>query len=134
MAVIGYAQASTTDQQAGLEGQLRDLERSGCTKIIQELLSSTAAKRPQLEAALNGFATAIRFLVTKLDRRARSLADRETSEAITLYVKNTDTPTFCQTERPSSSMGSGMAGGTHHDLVQIGKGQPQAARARGEGM
>ena len=89
MAVIGYARASTTDQQAGLEGHLRDLERSGCTKIFQELLSSVATKRSQLEAALEWIRDGDTFLVTKLDRLARSVADLVTITA-SLKTKGVD--------------------------------------------
>ena len=50
--LIGYARTSTTDQKAGLEAQLRDLKAAGCTKVFREELSSVAATRPQLDAAL----------------------------------------------------------------------------------
>lgn len=72
---VGYARTSTTDQKAGLEAQLRDLEGHGCTKIFREELSSAAAKRPQLEAALEWVREGDTLVVTKLDRLARSVAD-----------------------------------------------------------
>ena len=50
--LIGYARTSTRDPKAGLEAQLRDLEKTGCNKVFVEDLSSVAATRPQLEAAL----------------------------------------------------------------------------------
>jgi DNA invertase Pin-like site-specific DNA recombinase len=73
--LIGYARTSTTDQKAGLDAQLRDLERAGCTKIFREELSSVATKRPQLEAALEWVREGDVLIVTKLDRLARSVAD-----------------------------------------------------------
>jgi DNA invertase Pin-like site-specific DNA recombinase len=73
--LVGYARTSTTDQRAGLEAQLRDLEAHGCTKIFREELSSVAAKRPQLEAALEWVRDGDVLVVTKLDRLARSVAD-----------------------------------------------------------
>jgi DNA invertase Pin-like site-specific DNA recombinase len=73
--LIGYARTSTTDQKAGLDAQLRDLEAAGCTKIFREELSSVAAKRPQLEAALEWVREGDTMVVTKLDRLARSVAD-----------------------------------------------------------
>ena len=50
--LIGYARTSTTDQQAGLEAQLRDLKAAGCRKIFSEQASSVG-HRAQLEAALD---------------------------------------------------------------------------------
>ncbi|TIX96855.1 MAG: recombinase family protein, partial [Mesorhizobium sp.] len=51
-ALVGYARTSTTDQKAGLEAQLRDLEQAGCTKVFREEVSSVATNRPQLAALL----------------------------------------------------------------------------------
>lgn len=73
--LIGYARTSTTDQKAGLQAQLRDLDMAGCTKIFREELSSVAATRPQLEAALEWVREGDVLVVTKLDRLARSVAD-----------------------------------------------------------
>ncbi|CCE21907.1 recombinase family protein [Methylotuvimicrobium alcaliphilum] len=61
--IIGYAR-TTTEQIAGLEAQLRELEAAQCKKIFREQASSVSV-RAQLEAAL---------FVTKLDRLARSVA------------------------------------------------------------
>ena len=73
--LVGYARTSTTDQKAGLEAQLRDLTQAGCSKIFREELSSVAASRPQLEAALEWVREGDALVVTKLDRLARSVAD-----------------------------------------------------------
>jgi DNA invertase Pin-like site-specific DNA recombinase len=73
--MIGYARTSTTDQKAGLEAQLRDLQAAGCTKIFEEQLSSVANERPQLERALEFVREGDVLVVTKLDRLARSVAD-----------------------------------------------------------
>ncbi|MBX5191437.1 recombinase family protein [Rhizobium sp. NZLR3b] len=73
--MIGYARTSTTDQKAGLEAQLRDLQAAGCTKVFQEQLSSVANERPQLERALEFVREGDVLVVTKLDRLARSVAD-----------------------------------------------------------
>ena len=50
--IIGYARTSTTEQVAGLEAQVRDLESNGCEKIFQEQVSSVA-QRVALEGALS---------------------------------------------------------------------------------
>lgn len=73
--LIGYARTSTTDQKAGLEAQLRDLQAAGCTKIFQEELSSVATRRPELDRALEFVREGDVLIVTKLDRLARSVAD-----------------------------------------------------------
>lgn len=70
---IGYARTSTTDQLAGLDAQLRDLQAAGSDRIFQEQLSSVSANRPQLEAALDYLRDGDTLVVTKLDRLARSM-------------------------------------------------------------
>ena len=71
-AIIGYARTSTIDQQAGLDTQLAELERLGCTKLFHEQVSSVA-ERAQLEAALDYLRDNDTLVVTKLDRLARSV-------------------------------------------------------------
>ncbi len=73
--LIGYARTSTTDQKAGLEAQLRDLQAVGCTKIFKEEISSVANRRRELERALEFVREGDILIVTKLDRLARSVAD-----------------------------------------------------------
>lgn len=73
--LVGYARTSTTDQKAGLEAQLRDLNAIGCHRVFSEELSSVESKRPHLEQALDYVREGDTFVVTKLDRLARSVAD-----------------------------------------------------------
>src|ERR1700722_13331873 len=77
MAKIGYGRTSTLNQIAGLEAQKRDLENAGCEPdhIYVEQLSSVATKRPELEAALKFARKGDLFIITKLDRLARSVHD-----------------------------------------------------------
>lgn len=72
--IIGYARTSTTEQQAGFDAQLRELQNIGCTKIFQEQVSSQG-KRIQLLAAIDFAREGDVFIVTKLDRLARSMRD-----------------------------------------------------------
>jgi DNA invertase Pin-like site-specific DNA recombinase len=73
--LIGYARTSTVGQQAGLEAQERELRAAGCDKIFREQVSSVA-QRDQLEAALDYVRDGgDGFVVTKLDRLARSVGD-----------------------------------------------------------
>ena len=69
--LVGYARTSTTEQEAGLEAQIRALEATGCEKVFQEKVSSVA-RRDQLEAALEFVRQGDTFVVTKMDRLARS--------------------------------------------------------------
>lgn len=71
---IGYARTSTTEQEAGLEAQRRDLEAAGCEKLFVEQVSSVAS-RDQLEAAIDYLRDGDTLTVTKLDRLARSMRD-----------------------------------------------------------
>lgn len=72
--IIGYARTSTIEQQAGLDVQIKELKSVGCSKIFQEQVSSQS-KRPQLEAAIEYAREGDVFVVTKLDRLARSIRD-----------------------------------------------------------
>lgn len=73
--IIGYARTSTTDQDAGLEAQIRDLQAIGCERIFSEQISATATVRQQLEAALSFAREGDTVAVTKPDRLARSVRD-----------------------------------------------------------
>jgi len=72
--LIGYARTSTLDQKAGFEGQLRDLEASGCDRIYKEQVSSVDVKeRHELQVALDQLRSGDFLVVTRLDRLARSV-------------------------------------------------------------
>src|SRR5262245_12904220 len=77
--LIGYARTSTSEQLAGLDAQVRDLNAAGCKKLFQEQVSSVA-EREQLDAALEYAREGDTLVVTKLDRLARSA--RHLSEII----------------------------------------------------
>ena len=69
--LIGYARTSTSDQDAGLEAQKRDLAATGCKKVFEEMVSSVG-QRDQLDHALDYARESDTLVVTKLDRLARS--------------------------------------------------------------
>ena len=75
--LIGYGRTSTTDQEAGIEAQERDLRAAGCEKLFIEQVSSVG-KREQLEGALDYVREGDTLVITKLDRLARSVADLPT--------------------------------------------------------
>jgi hypothetical protein len=69
--LVGYARTSTEEQQAGLEAQVSALKAAGCKKVLQERVSSIG-QRKELETALSFVREGDTFVVTKLDRLARS--------------------------------------------------------------
>jgi DNA invertase Pin-like site-specific DNA recombinase len=71
---VGYARTSTTEQEAGLAAQQRDLTRAGCERLFAEHVSSVA-HRGQLTAALDYVRAGDKLIVTRLDRLARSMGD-----------------------------------------------------------
>jgi len=72
--IVGYARTSTADQIAGLETQIEELKMAGCEKLFKEQVSSVVV-RAQLESALDFVREGDMFVVTQLDRLARSIAD-----------------------------------------------------------
>jgi DNA invertase Pin-like site-specific DNA recombinase len=72
--LVGYARTSSLSQVAGLEAQERELSAAGCEKMFREQVSSVA-HRDQLEQALDYVRDGDSFIVTKLDRLARSVGD-----------------------------------------------------------
>jgi DNA invertase Pin-like site-specific DNA recombinase len=73
--LIGYARTSTVDQIAGIEAQERDLRAAGVDKLFAEQISAVDGDRPQLKAAIDFARDGDVFVVTKIDRLARSVAD-----------------------------------------------------------
>ncbi|KFC68890.1 RlgA protein [Bosea sp. LC85] len=70
--LIGYARASTLEQEAGLAAQVRDLKALGCEKIVTEQ-TSAVGPRPRLDEVLEFMRSGDVFTVTKIDRLARSV-------------------------------------------------------------
>jgi DNA invertase Pin-like site-specific DNA recombinase len=74
LAIIGYARVSSTGQS--LEVQVEQLRAAGCTKVFEEKVSGTSQHgRAQLAVALDYVRDGDLFLVTRLDRLARSMTD-----------------------------------------------------------
>ncbi|MFG1281553.1 recombinase family protein [Xanthobacter autotrophicus] len=70
-ALIGYGRTSTTEQEAGLEAQRRDLAAAGCGKVYLER-ASAVSERAVLRQALDYVREGDTLVVTKIDRLARS--------------------------------------------------------------
>lgn len=72
--LVGYARTSTVDQQAGLEAQIRELNKEGCDRVFEEHVSSVdLAARQRLDDALDYIRDGDTLVVTRLDRLARSV-------------------------------------------------------------
>ena len=69
--LVGYARTSTSDQEAGLDAQMRDLRAAECEKVFAEQASSVG-DRIELARALEFVREGDLLIVTKLDRLARS--------------------------------------------------------------
>lgn len=71
---VGYARVSSIGQN--LDSQISALEKAGCEKIFQEKKSGSKIKnRPVLKEALDFVRDGDIFIVTRLDRCSRSVAD-----------------------------------------------------------
>lgn len=68
----GYARTSTTEQKAGFEAQIRELEARGCQRIFREQVSSVK-ERAELDALMAVMTEGDTLFVTKPDRLARSV-------------------------------------------------------------
>lgn len=100
--LVGYARTSTTEQEAGLDAQRRDLLACGCEELFDEQVSSVQ-RREELEKALKFVRKGDALVVTKLDRLARSVPDlvkimgrlEEKGASLRILAMNldTDTPT-----------------------------------------
>jgi DNA invertase Pin-like site-specific DNA recombinase len=83
MAVVGYARVSSAGQS--LEIQQEQLTAAGCVKVFSEKRTGTTTEgREQLDLALSYVREGDVFVVTRLDRLARSLVDlRRTVDLLT---------------------------------------------------
>ena len=78
--IVGYARTSTTDQNAGLAAQERDLTAVGAERVFTEQVSSVA-QRAKLAECLAFLRAGDALMVTKPDRLARSTAELLSIEA-----------------------------------------------------
>ena len=101
--LIGYARTSTSEQKAGLDAQVAELQAVGCKKLFVEQVSSVQ-RRKELEKALEFIRDGDEgdtLVVTKLDRLARSISDlvriiamlEEKKATLRILAMNLDTNT-----------------------------------------
>ena len=129
--LVGYARTSTIEQVAGFEAQERDLQAAGCERMDREQVSSIAAG-PELEAALDFVQDGDVFVVTKLDRLARSVGNllevvaRLEHKGVALLNLGTATPT-------GRLMLTVMSGVTEFERAMMSERQREGiAKAKGE--
>lgn len=122
MAMIGYARTSTREQEAGLQGQLRDLLAAGCAErdIYTEQVSS-ARERPELDLLRRRILRSGDVLVvTRLDRLARSARDTLTlaeefgHRGVTLRILDPG-----MVLEPPGSVNVGMAGAMSRMILTV---------------
>jgi DNA invertase Pin-like site-specific DNA recombinase len=134
---IGYARTSTTEQVAGLEVQIRELEAAGIEKLFQEQLSSVDAKRPELAAVIEFARRGDTLIVTKLDRLARSVANLVEIEAalkakdVHLQILNLGIDTGTPTGRLNFNILAAVA--QFEREIMLERQREGIAKAKGEG-
>lgn len=86
--IYGYARVSTKGQAKdgnSLEHQEQQLRENGAVEIYQDSFTGTKMDRPNLEKLLSKLQKGDTFIVTKLDRIARSMT--QGSELVTELIK-----------------------------------------------
>lgn len=136
-ALVGYGRTSTADQIAGLEDQIAELKRAGCTRIFAEHVSAVERHRPELEGALDWLRTGDTFIVTKPDRLARSvidllgIVDRLKAKGVTLRILSMHLDTGNPTSMLSLSIISSV--GQWEREIMLERQRAGIAKARAEG-
>ena len=95
---VGYARVSSVSQN--LDSQLKSLNEYGCEKIFQEKVSGTSTQgRDKLKQCLEFVREGDEFVITRIDRLARSILDLQ------LIVKQLSDKgvTLTATEQPIST-------------------------------
>jgi DNA invertase Pin-like site-specific DNA recombinase len=134
--IVGYARTSTTEQVAGFEAQDRDLKAIGAERVFAEQVSSVGA-RPELEAALGFVHQGDVFVVTKLDRLARSVANlleivaRLEAKGVALRILNLGLDTSTPTGKLMLTMMGGVA--EFERSMMLERQREGIAKAKGEG-
>jgi DNA invertase Pin-like site-specific DNA recombinase len=134
---VGYARTSTVEQVAGLDAQLRDLALAGAEKIFSEQLSSVDAKRDQLDSALEFVREGDVFIVTKIDRLARSIrnlieiADKLERKRVALQILSPSMDTGTPAGRLTLNIFASVAQFEREIMLERQREGIQAAKAAG---
>ena len=134
--IVGYARTSTTEQVAGFEAQNSELKAIGAERVFAEQVSSVGA-RPELEDALGFVRQGDVFVVTKLDRLARSVANlleivgRLEAKGVTLRILNLGLDTATPTGKLMLTVMGGVA--EFERSMMLERQREGIAKAKGEG-
>jgi DNA invertase Pin-like site-specific DNA recombinase len=134
--IIGYARTSTVEQRAGFEAQRRELEAAKCEKIFEEQISSIAERR-ELNNALDFAREGDVFVVTKMDRLARSvlnfmeIANNLERKNVKLQILNMGIDTRTPTGRLMLSLLRGIA--EFEREIMLERQREGIAKAKSEG-
>ncbi len=135
--IVGYARTSTVEQVAGFEAQDRELHAAGIERIFQEQVSSVG-ERPQLEAALDFVRDGDVFVVTKLDRLARSVGNmleifaRLEKKGVALRILNLGLDTSTPTGKLMLTVMGGVA--EFERAMMLERQREGIAKAKAEGV
>ena len=135
--IVGYARTSTTEQVAGFEAQDRDLRAIGAERIFAEQVSSVGA-RPELEDALGFVREGDVFVVTKLDRLARSVGNllevvaRLEAKGVALRILNLGLDTATPTGKLMLTVMGGVA--EFERAMMLERQREGIAKAKAEGV
>jgi DNA invertase Pin-like site-specific DNA recombinase len=136
--LIGYARASTLDQKASIQAQLRELREAECKKIFSEQVSSVdVVRREQLGLALEFVREGDSLVVTKLDRLARSVAhllsivEQLNAKGASLRVLNLSIDTGTPTGKLMLTMLGGIA--QFEREIMLERQREGIAKAKAEG-
>jgi DNA invertase Pin-like site-specific DNA recombinase len=134
--IVGYARTSTVEQIAGFETQERELRAAGVERVFAEQISSVAT-RAQLEAALDFIRGGDVFVVTKIDRLARSVGDlcgivkRIESQGATLRILSINLDTATSTGKLMLNVLASVAQFEREMMLE--RQREGIAKAKGEG-
>ena len=135
--IVGYARTSTTEQVAGFEAQERDLKAIGAERIFAEQVSSVG-DRPELEDAIGFVRHGDVFVVTKLDRLARSVANlleivaRLEAKGVALRILNLGLDTATPTGKLMLTVMGGVA--EFERSMMLERQREGIAKAKAEGV
>ena len=135
--IIGYARTSTAEQRAGLDAQEAELRALGCEKLFVEQVSSVKA-RDKLEQAIDFAREGDVFVVTKLDRLARSvvhlwqIVERLEAKKVAIRIVNMGIDTTTPTGKLMLNVLGGVAQFEREMMLERQQIGIKAARAEGK--
>jgi len=135
--IVGYARTSTSDQTTGLEAQLSELGKINAERIFSEQVSAVG-ERKALEEALDFCRDGDTFVVTKLDRLARSvihlaqIVDRLQRKKVALRILNLNLDTSTPTGKLMVNLLGSIAAFEREIMLERQRDGIAAAKAKGK--